>query len=176
MISNIEIEDFCEYDHESIIINFWMHSVSMRMNKFDFETAFRSLREPIERKLSEHGLVSYEDFCDNEEQYQDFIVLEQFTTKTDYLHIDIEDIKEAVLKCRYDKHIEAFEGMGAFETLKELLDRIDGYHLISLEKKIILFDEIIHAQHETGDIFDDLDIETIREQVEEDIKELLNAA
>lgn len=170
----VEIDDFCEYDTESIILNFWMHSVTHRMNEFKFLAAFAALKEPIEQKLNEHGLIDYEGFKDNEDGIYDYSVLDQFATSTNYLHIDVEDIKEAVLKCRYDKMVEAFEGMGAFETLQELLDKIENVHGATLQYKIELFDEIIHAEHETGDIFDDVDIDTLREQAEEEIKEVLN--
>jgi len=170
----VEIEPFDSYDYESIILNFWMHSVTNRMNEFRFLEAFKELKQPIEYKLNEHGLIDYDSFVDNEEQLMDFSVLEQFTTSTNYLHIDLEDIKEAVLKCRYDKMLEAFKGMGAFETLQELLDRIENIHGATIQQKIELFDEIIHAQHETGEIFDDVDIDSLREQAEEEIKEMLN--
>jgi len=171
---NVEIEGFCECDYESIVRNFWMHSVTNRMNEFDFCAAFKSMREPIRSKLSEHGLLTFEEFCENEENFFDYSCLEQFTVNTNYICIDIEAIKKGVLKAKYDAFRDTFESYSTFNDLKGLLCELDNYHGATIEEKIILFDKIIHSQHETGDIFDELNIDDLREEVENEIHELIN--
>lgn len=172
-LKNIEIEDFCEYDYDSIIRNFWMHSAAMRMSEFDFNGAFEALSQPIRSKLIEHGLMSYDEFRDNEEGLMDMSIFDQLESGTNYFSFTAEDAAEAIFKAKYEVMKDAFEGMGTFEELQDLLDRIDSSDELSEQKKIELFDNIIHAQHETGAIFDDVDMETLHEEVDEEIKELL---
>ena len=174
-ILGINIEPFSEYDYESIIKNFWMHSVTNRMNEFDFATAFKSLREPIERKLNEHALLGYENFLEwyDEVFYHEQSNFEAFTYQTNYIYISVDDVREAIAKMHYEKSVEAFDGLGSFETLKEIYEDLNDWHGHSEEWKIKLFDKVIHAQHESGDIFEDCDIESLREKAEEEINELL---
>ena len=173
----IEIEPFDEYDHESIILNFWMHSVTNRMNEFDFAVAFRSLREPMYRKLAEHGCMGYEAFSEYTEELicgcYSSDVFAPFMVCTDYIYITEDDVKEAIMHMQYDKYKNEFEGYGSFDELQSIYNDMDDWHGHTLQWKVELFDRAIHAQHETGDIFDDCDIESLRDEAEEEINELL---
>jgi cellobiose phosphorylase len=164
--------DIDYWDDESIIRGFLTLSALNRMNEFDFENAFEYLKNPIKNKLIEHGQCEYEDFEDNASYiycYSDSDY-EVFTRRTDYINISIEDVKEAILKMQYKKLNETFDG--CFTHLEDLIERIKD--LPKNEKDlVVLFDEVIHAQHTTGYIFEDLDIENIKQDLDEKLLELM---
>ncbi len=171
---SIKIDDFDDFDNDSIIRNFWMCSVTNRLNEFDFCRAFRQMTPKVEYKLSEHGLLEFEDFARRQDGLYNFSPLENFAIQTNYIYLGIEEIKEAVLKCQYKALKDTFEGMSTFEELQELLTELQNYHGATIEQKTILFDKLIHAQHETGMIFDDVDVDSLRNDIEAEIKEALN--
>ena len=170
----VEIEDFCEYDVNSIIKNFWLCSVTHRMNEFKFSNAFKSLKPYIYNKLAEHGLIDFEAFKEvdfSDVRDSDLI---GFTAQTNYISIDVSEIREVIQQYRYERFRDEFEGVGSFVDLQDLLDDIDNHYGHTQQWKIELFDSIIHAEHETGMIFDDVNIDDLREEAEEEIVELLN--
>lgn len=167
----VYIESFDKYDYESIIKCFWWHSVSMRLEEFDFDEAFESLSEPLQRKLDEHGLGSYEDFYQNQEDLcmYDF---SQFQIQTNFFYFGEEEAKEAIFKAMYEKYKNEFEGYGVFEDLQEILDEIEKPDLTTQQKNELM-DRIIHAQHVTGYIFEDIDMDALHKEVDEEMKEIL---
>ena len=43
---------------------------------------------------------------------------------------------------------------------------MQNVHRLSTGEKAILFDAVIHAQHVTGAIFEDVDIESLKEEID----------
>ena len=171
-LNQIDI-DIDYYDAESIVRGFLLHSALNRMHEFSFEDAFNQLRNPIDYKLIEHAqnctLEEYTDYNCDMGLYcnTDF---EKFTFSTDYIHIDIDDVKEAINKLHYEKCKEAFDGM--FDDLIEIQEELNNV-TDDQEHNVILFDRVIHAQHVTGDIFDDLDIDAIKSDLDDEIIEMM---
>jgi hypothetical protein len=99
---------------------------------------------------------------------------EKFTTSTDYIHIDVDDVKHAIFRMHYEKSQEAFDGM--FDDLIEIQEALNNVIDDEEHQKdnVILFDRVIHAQHVTGDIFDDLDIDDIKSDLDEEILEIMD--
>ena len=158
---------------EDIVTAFWLCSACNRMNEFNFLAAYRGLRGQIECKLAEHGLLDFESFRESQESYIDFSYLENFTIQTDYVYFGFEDVKEAVLKAQYGKMKETFEDYPEFLDLREILEDIDNICGATIEQKIQLFDRIIHAEHVTGMIFEDVEMDDLHNNVDDEIKEFL---
>ena len=161
------------YEPESIIKGFLLHSCLNRMSEFDFEQAFESLINPIQDKLIEHAQCDYDDFynyyCDV--FYYENSDFEKFTFQTNYINICIDDVRETIAKMHYEKSKEAFDGM--FDNLIDLKERIDDLDNLTEQEMVILFDEVIHAQHVTGDIFCDVDIQSIKDDLDNDLIEIM---
>jgi hypothetical protein len=165
--------DINYYDPESIVKGFLLHSALNRMNEFDFEQAFETLVDPIERKLIEHAQCEYKEFVGffDETFLHEESAFEKFEYQTNYIYISTIDVREAITNMHYEKSQQAFDGM--FDHLIDLKDRIECLEDLSEKDRVILFDEVIHAQHETGDIFDDIDIEEIKSDLDEEIVEIM---
>ncbi len=160
-------------DYESIVRGFLTLSALNRMKEFDFDQAFKELKHPILNKLREHAQCDYNEFL---EFYKDVFYhekedFEKFTYQTDYINISINDVEEAIAKMHYEKSVKAFTGL--FDNLIELKDRIEGLDENNTKINVILFDEVIHAQHVTGDIFEDLDIDYIKSDLDEELIEIM---
>jgi hypothetical protein len=171
-INKYEI-DIDYIDYESVIKGFLLCSAQNRINEFDFDEAFDLLIEPIIFKLEEHGLCSFEDFSKNRDIWIDCSGIDWglLTVQTDYIHISEEEVKEAVYSLYHKKFKYEFSGM--FDHLVEMKEKYENMHELSLKDKIILFDEIIHAQHTCGDIFDMVDIEDLKTDLDEEIIEIM---
>ena len=171
-LNNIEI-DIDYYEHESIVRGFLLHSALNRMSEFDFETAFDGLRNPIDYKLLEHAQnCTFDEFTEYNSEMgmycdDDF---SKFTFNTNYINVDIDDVKEAINKLHYEKSKEAFDGL--FDDLIEIQDELNNV-TDNEENNVILFDRVIHAQHVTGDIFEDLNIDDIKSDLDEEIIEMM---
>jgi len=161
------------YDNESIIRGFLLHSCLNRMGEFDFQQAFEYLLNPIESKLYEHAQCDYDTFLQYYDDmfYHENSDFEKFTYQTDYINIDVDDVKEAISKMHYEKSKNAFDGL--FDNLIDLKERIENLDNLTEQERIILFDEVIHAQHVTGDIFDDIDIELIKRDLDVEVLEIM---
>lgn len=160
-------------DIESIIRSFLTYSALNRMSEFNFESAFGRLQRPIYDKLIEHAQVDYEVF---EIYHQDIFCydtknLREFTLSSDYINITVEDVLAAIIKMHYERSQEAFNGK--FDNLINLNKRIDNQYQITELENIILFDEVIHAQHVTGDVFCDVDIDSIKSDLDIELLEII---
>lgn len=162
------------YDDEEVIKAFWTCNIKQDYEGFDFIQAFTNFEGLIYRKLSEHGILEYDDYKECEEELFDYSCLEQFEQCTDYIQITKEDLIEAITKYKYEKNKDTFaEGYASLSSLKDIYDKIQTAKCGGLSRKenVFLFDEVIHAEHETGLIFDDLEIEKLREEFEKGVKE-----
>jgi hypothetical protein len=143
-----EIDVYVDYyDTESIVKGFLTLSALNRMDEFDFEAAFQYLRCPIESKLAEHGLGTFEEFCETHDIGYSKTSLEEFTYKTNYVCIDADDVLQAILRHRYETFRETFDG--TFSDLAEIIEKIDALDVDNTKENVILFDKVIHAQHVT---------------------------
>jgi hypothetical protein len=170
---NNYVIDIDFYDNESIIRGFLLHSCLNRMGEFDFKRAFECLIMPINDKLIEHAQCDYDTFYNYHDDiscymYSDY---EKFTVQTDYFYIGIDDVKQAIAKMQYEKLKQVFDGM--FDNLIDLKERIENLDNLTEEERVILFDEVIHAQHVSGDIFDDIDIESIKTDLDYELIEIM---
>jgi len=154
-------------DKEELIIDFYLCSLKNDWQEFDWDEAFIEFAGGIQEKLAEHGLTGYEDFRNREEDYGfvDKNILEPFSVCSHYVYFPVDDVFEAIMKAKYEAFQNAFGSM--FSDLQEYLDQIQNIGCFSLQEKITLFDNIIHAQHVNGNIFDDLNTEELKEAAEE---------
>jgi SAM-dependent methyltransferase len=162
----------CYYDAEDCFKHFWRCSLNKNMNSFDFDKAFEFVLSEIKRKLAEHGLLSFEEFQENEEEigYANADALETFEQCTTYIHIGREELLEAIQRHKYKRNRETFETFGSFQILKGLYDQLQNFYSLEQKEQVLLFDKCIHAEHETGMIFD-VDVEELRQEIEEEFKE-----
>lgn len=171
-----EIEHFnVYYDYEELVKHFLRCSAANSWQYFDFEEAFNNIKIPIEERLSEHGLTSFEEYLEIQlglYSEKDIEMLENmFGLQTDYVYLSGDSIFENIMMLRYETMKDEFSGYGAFEDLAKIKEEIEGLdsYLPSL-KLIALFDKCIHAEHVTGQIFD-IDIDSLKEEIDEEIKE-----
>lgn len=166
------VYNFSHYhDFEETIKHFFRCSLYNSWDKFNFRKAFKLFNRQIEQKLAEHGQLDYDSFAEIDKEYNQYSEdsLLEFTTKTDYINIDESDLLEVIVNYRYERFNETFSEYDSYITLKELYYKIDNYNdSDELGYKIQLFDSIIHAQHETGDIFEDINPDDLREEVNEE--------
>lgn len=154
---------------EDIVENFLRSSIEGRMEEFDFDEAFGFVESALHYKLAEHGLLSLEEFIDAEENYLCVNpgILEPYTTKSDYIYISEDELHDALIKYRYEKFRETFVDYGSFQELMRLYNEVKVYTELPLTEKVILFDACIHAEHETGMIFD-IDIDMIKAKLDKE--------
>lgn len=161
---------------EEIIRQFWNCSLRSNFEDFDWDEAFDEFEPHLSRKLIEHGLCEYDEFRDYfDEVYginsmeSDVMGLYWAVTETNYISFSDVDVVEAILQAKFKAFNDAFEGVHSHLT--DLRDRINDRRGLSEPKLICLFDECIHAQHESGEILEDVDIESLREEAESEWQE-----
>lgn len=155
-------------DIEENIKDFFRASIDRTLDDFDFESAFDTMKDRINAKLAEHGLTTEEDFISFYEDCMcvDKSELSSYTTDTNYIRTSTEELHEVLMHYLFEKSKKTFGSMGAFKELLALVDKLDNAGELSTSEKAILYDEVIHAQHETGDIFEEVDIEAIKEEID----------
>lgn len=172
MTTEVECFDDYSYENEEIVYHFFRCSLLNRFDCFDFEKAYEALIPTIQQKLNEHGLGTFEDFLEYQELIYDKRTLSDWTIESGYLYIDVDDVFEAIMKLRYDRSRDEFSGYSAFDDLQDIVDGYKNSSNNTLQQDIALFDAIIHAEHVTGNIFEDFDDpDTIRGRVERELKE-----
>lgn len=159
-------------DIEETIKEFFRCNIRRDYSDFDFDTFFDIAQSMIGQKLAEHGLTTLEEF---QQVYEDIYGenrgdLKEFAVETDYICISEDMIREAIYKYLFEKYRNEFERLGSMQGLKTLYDKLNKIPDDDKERAI-LFDEVIHAQHETGLIFDDINIEDIKEEIDREFKE-----
>lgn len=158
------------YDYEDTIEFFFQCSIKNDFSTFDFKRAFDSLRTPIRDKLTEHGQTTFSEFKELEEQYYgvDEEKVKDFTTDTSYITISASGILDCICRYRFHRFRETFQDYDFVEKLKNIDTKIDNIDLNNKQECVLLFDEIIHAYHENGRIFEDIDIEALKAKVDSD--------
>lgn len=166
-------EEINYYIPQEVITRFWDCNIKQNYSNFDFIKAFESFESRIYQKVAEHGLLSYEDFEQAQDEIYDYDCLEQLEQKTDYIQITKEDLKEAINKYKFERNKKEFEDYSSLQDLKKVYDKIQQAKCGELSQKenVLLFDEVMHTEHETGLIFeDDFNIEELRAEFEKGLK------
>lgn len=158
-------------DMEERIKDFLRASIEGKLKAFDFEEFFSEFEGLLKNKLSEHGLLDFEDFRERQEELYSFRDLEEYTIKTDYVYFDIENVKIAIIKGQFEAMKDAFENNGTFEDLKKLYEKLQNRNGLKLKEKTLLFDECIHAEHVTGNIIEDVNIDDLKQEIEKEFSE-----
>ncbi len=144
-------------------------SIKQDFSDFDFDTAFYDFYYLLNDKLIHHGFCDEETFIDKYvETMNDFGFdgdVENFTLSNNYIHISNYDVLEAIAKMHYEKSIDAFANLESFQILDKLRDKLDNRSNLEENELIQLFDECIHAQHETGSICE-VDIEQLKQKLD----------
>jgi iron-sulfur cluster repair protein YtfE (RIC family) len=155
---------------EDIIREFWDCSLRSDFSDFDWNNAFSEFEPYLTRKLSEHGLLGEDELRQSlEDIYGDLDNSELPSwamPQTDWVWINQSMVVDWIIKGLHEQLEMAFSS--AFSDLVELHDKITSTLPESLPELIQLFDECIHAQHQSGDILDDIDIESLRDDAESD--------
>lgn len=158
---------------EEYIIKFYVCSLRNDFSSFDWDAMDEHFLPALQRKLDEHGLGTYEAFVEIQE---DCIYGEPLpywcTAQSDYFSFTEEDAKEAIFTAMYEKAGKAFNHL--FDNIEVLVEELQSPPG-TLRQRIILFDEVIHAQHVTGDIFEGLDTEDLKDAAQ-DIYDCMQAA
>jgi len=154
------------YDIESVVKFFWVCSIEGKMEEFNFDDAFDLVRGEIAIKLNQHGLLDRDDCIENWNE-QDIIDLSTFadSISNDYITFDSEELQEVMFGYLCDKYKEEFYNYDSFVTLMKIYKKLLKSYELSEREKVLLFDECIHAQHETGAIFD-VDMDDLHAEVD----------
>ena len=164
------------YEYSEVIKAFWNANIKQDYSNFDFIQAFESFESLIHSKLAEHGFLSLEDYQEREDEIYDYSCLKDLEQITDYIQINQEDLKNALIKFKYEKNKEEF-ATGSYsnlDDLKKCYDEIQKAKSGDLEQKelVFLFDKVIHTEHETGLIFEDyFKLDELREEFENSLKQ-----
>jgi len=160
-----------------IVKEFFEASLYKRLDSFDFDNAFNVLGGFIDQKLAQHGLLSLEEFQEYEEEIMcgTSDALSGYAVETNYIYISTDELHDALMKYKYKKYRDAFEDYGSFKELKRIHDDIQNISGGTIQDMVLLMERIIHAQHETGEVFEDyFNPDDIRADVEREYKALMN--
>lgn len=167
-----------EYDPKTIVKQFFEASLYKHLDDFDFDNAFSVLGQHIYQKLVEHGLISFDAFKDFEEEIlcvsRDHHELSDYASETNYIYISVDDIHDAIMEYRYNKMRDTFKDYESFKELLQLHEDILNSKLNPTSDNVLLMERLIHAQHETGEIFEDFNPDDIRADVEAEYKKLMS--
>lgn len=155
---------------ENMIKDFLRDSIKGNLELYDFEEFFNDFRNTLGYKLSEHGILGFDNFEERQEELYDFSGLDQYEIITDYVYFSNEDVKNAILQAQYEVLKDTFEDDSTFQDLKVLYEKLEFTSNLSLEEKTLLFDSCIHAEHITGMILDDINMEDLKEEIEKEFK------
>lgn len=160
-------------DLEDVLVDFYyrsLHGTEQAFSGFDWEGLLSDLRNPLVTKLNEHGLTNVEDYIQNfRDIYGDISedIPDVYTMQTDYIYFTKENAEEAILVAQYNHAKGTFGRYPEYKELKELIAEIDKSSRYSLKGLISLVDRIVHAEHVTGNIFEDINVEDLKAQAEE---------
>ncbi len=165
------------YEYEEVVKSFWKANIKQDYSNFSFIKAFESFEGLIYSKVSEHGFLTFKDFQNWEDELglYDSDNLEQFAQETDYIQITKQELMEVIQKYKYGRMKAKFTtgNYSNLEDLKECYEEIQKAKNDELNQKemVLLFDKIIHTEHETGLIFEDyFSLKELREEFEEELK------
>jgi len=157
---------------EEIIREFWLCSLNSDFSSFDWDEAFDEYEPMLAQNCIEHGLGTFEEFKDSLDNIYGLDSMscdipDWATYKCDWGWFDENDAMEALLLVKYNFMRKNFQN-NVHGDNAELLERLRNRGGLSEPQLIELFDECIHAQHATGNIIEDLDVDEIRSEVEEE--------
>ena len=157
---------------EDLILDFWRASLRCDFSEFDFDEAFGTFEPFLAQNVIAHGLGTFEEYLEYHDEFYGLDsmscdVPEWATYKTDWGWHDENTVMEAMLKLKWQFMRDNFEN-NVHGDLADLRDRIEHCNRkrLSEPELIQLFDECIHAQHATGDILDDVDVDDLRAEAE----------
>lgn len=161
------------WDMEDATKEFFRCSINRDFSEFDWDTVFENAQNRIKGYLDQHGFNGEDAFVEWFLQFYDDVYgeneisesLQKFAPQTDYICIGTDELMKIMARGLYPKYKDAFENEEAFINLKELSEKLENIPDDDKERAI-LFDEVIHAQHVTGDIFDELDIPTLKAEID----------
>jgi hypothetical protein len=158
------------YDIESVVKFFWICSIEGKMEEFNFEDAFDLVRGEIAIKLNQHGLLGKEECVEYTKEFESETSgfdMDEFARNhsTDYLQFTGEELSEALFGYMCEKAKEEFEDYDSFVMLMKTYKKLNKSYELSERDKVLLFDECIHAAHETGQIFD-IDMDDLHAEVD----------
>lgn len=157
---------------EDSITCFWANSINRTPEKFNFEENSRHFKRRLRGKLAEHGLLGKEEFVHRMEGiYGERTELSQWTQNTAHITITEDELRDVLDEHQWKRNKETFETYETFQTLEETHERAENLDRQDTSEKVKTFDSLIHAQHETGEIVQDVDIDELREEFEENIPE-----
>lgn len=158
---------------EDIILGFWKCSLKSDFSEFDWDEAFDTYEPFLAENCIAHGQGTFEEFKDHMDQYHGLDSMScdiphwATYTNQDWGLFDDYDVMLVLVEAKYNFMRDNFS-QHIHGDLAELRERINNRGRMSESELISLFDECIHAQHATGNILDDVDIESLREQAEEE--------
>lgn len=158
---------------EDIIKNFWLCSLKNDFSDFDWDEAFEEYYPRLYENCNVHGLCEYESFKEYiEEMYGDLeeTIPEWAVIKTDFTWIGENSAVNALITNMYEQ-LNSQYSEGVHGDNKELLDKIENRGNMTEPELIQLFDACIHAQHMTGDILEDIDVDDLRKDTEKEYEE-----
>jgi hypothetical protein len=159
---------------EQIILEFWKCSLACDFSDFDWTEAFDTYIPYLEENCIAHGQGTYEQFKEYTEMYYDDLTLDlPDWAKYDSLWGSLceYDLVDALLMAKYEFMRENFESNVHGSNAELLVRAKDHKRVKNVAELISLFDECIHAQHATGDILEDVDVEDLRLQAEAEYEE-----
>lgn len=159
-------------DMESIVLEFWACSLRNDFSEFDWAQAFCEFEPYLDEKVRSHAQGTFEEYVEfHEEMYcmstMECDIPDWAQYDTSWGCFSDNDAVLALLKAKYDYMHELFVD-GPHGELADLRERIqfDARKNLSQPELITLFDECIHAQHCNGDILEDFDVESLRDDAE----------
>lgn len=161
------VKTFNDYsDIELTFEHFLRCSLLSSWEYFNWTLAFERPITTIRDKLASHGQLSFEDFQEYEEGYYCLDDISNYAVSTPYIKICKDELHMALLEYRYNKFKQAFSGY--FDNLLDILYKYEKLASLKQFEKIALFDTVIHAQHVTGEVFEDVNIEALKENIEQE--------
>jgi len=161
---------------EEIILDFWRCSLKNDFSEFDFDKAFNEYEPFLHTNCIEHAQGTFEEYVESTDQIYGLNYLEKELDKisglcycNDWYSFTSNDALMAILKAQYNVIRKTFETEVHGSNAK-LLKRIQNRKGLTEPELISLFDEAIHAQHLCGDILEDVDVESLREEAEREFK------
>lgn len=157
------------FDFDDAILDFWRHSLRNDFTGFDFEEFFDEFGQVLYRRLMEHGFIG--DLSEYRQYMEDIYgdLTDEIPgwgpVETDFTWFSRDEIVDIIL----ERQREAYKNSLGYHynDLVNLYERVSSFSpSMLLPESIALLDECIHAQHLTGDILEDVDIESLREEAE----------
>lgn len=167
---------------EDIIRDFWRASLRCDFSEFDWDEAFTEFEIPLAENVISHGLGTFEEFQDCYDNLYGLNSMEcdipdWATYETDWGYFSDVDACEVLLRAKWQFMRNNFES-NVHGDLRDLRERIqcENRKGKSEPELIALFDECIHAEHATGMILEDVDIDDLRDEAEDEWQEEQEAA